>query len=432
MKFDLKLLNELSEQKREAWHKARPFRPSLSLRLIMRLAPRIQVGAFHLILPDGVIHSFRGPYVGPEAICVIHNDRFARQTLIRGSLGFCESYLARDWTSPDMTALFEVIQRNENALNEFIDGRDWWRRLEGFINLFRINTKSGSRRNIAHHYDLGNSFYSQWLDESMTYSAGIYVESSSSEAGLRQAQNEKYARIAKLLDLKPEHHVLEIGCGWGGFAEFAAQKYGCRITGLTLSQEQFTYAVERMARLGLKDRVEIKLCDYRDVRGEYDRVASIEMFEAVGQKYWSKYFSVIHDRLKPGGVAAMQVITIADRYFKGYEKGSDYIQKYIFPGGMLPTFTHLCDLIKSTNLLWSEASRFGEHYAQTLAVWRQRFLARWPHIKTLGFDEKFRRMWEQYLCYCEAGFNAGAIDVYQFSFVKPLRVNAERKIDSEP
>jgi len=334
-------------------------------------------------------------------------------------LGFCEAHLNGDWSSPDMTALFEVALRNEPFIADLINGHGAWRWLEGTLNKLNNNTKRGSKKNIAQHYDLGNDFYAEWLDESMTYSSGLFDSGKASNDALQTAQQNKYARLATMLDLKPNHHVLEIGCGWGGFAEYAAGTLGCKVTGLTISQAQYDFAVQRMAKAGLQDKVDIQLCDYRDSKGQYDRVASIEMFEAVGEKYWDKFFEVVRDRLHPGGMAAMQVITIAEKYFDTYRKGADYIQKYIFPGGLLPTFSHLNQQISRAQMVKREAHHFGDDYARTLAEWRQRFLARWPQIKILGFDERFRRMWEQYLCYCEAGFIADNVDVCQFSFVKP-------------
>ncbi len=386
------------------------------MRLVLGMAKRISLGTCHLIMPDGRLATFVGKTPGLEAICVIHNERVALKLLLRGTVGFCESYLEGDWSSPDVTALFELAQRNEQTLIGMIDGPAWTRRIQGILNWRRRNSKRGSRRNISAHYDLGNSFYKSWLDEGMTYSSGIFPAEDKGNDALLAAQNEKYARLIEMLDLRQDHHLLEIGCGWGGFAEYAAAHAGCRVTGVTISQAQHDYALQRIEKAGLGGKVDIKLCDYRDIEGRFDRIASIEMFEAVGEAYWHKFFDIVRNRLQPGGIAAMQVITIAERHFNAYRKGADYIQKYIFPGGMLPTLTHLREEVEKASLQWREAHAFGEHYARTLAEWRRRFLANWPDIKLQGFDERFRRMWEQYFCYCEAGFRAGSIDVRQFSF----------------
>jgi cyclopropane-fatty-acyl-phospholipid synthase len=416
-------LQECADLARTDWQGKKPYKPSLALNLILQIAKNIPCGTCHMVLPDGRVETLRGSKDpdAMEAICVIRNDRFALKFLVRGILGFCEAYLDNDWDSPDTTALFMLALRNEQALTDIIHGHEWWRVIEGLLNYFQRNTKRGSRRNIARHYDLGNSFYKKWLDESMTYSSGIFDGQATASDKLQLAQENKYSQMAGLLRLQPEHHVLEIGCGWGGFAEYAARKFGCRVTGLTISQEQYNYARERIAKSGLNDKVDIRLCDYRDSDGQYDRIASIEMFEAVGEQYWQKFFETVHDRLKPGGLAAMQVITIAERHFEAYRRGADYIQKYIFPGGLLPTFNHLQACVNKACMEWQRDHHFGLDYARTLQEWRQRFDTAWPQIIPLGFDEKFRRMWEQYLCYCEAGFRAGTVNVHQFSFAKPNR-----------
>jgi cyclopropane-fatty-acyl-phospholipid synthase len=277
------------------------------------------------------------------------------------------------------------------------------------------NTKAGSRKNIHAHYDLGNRFYSAWLDGSMTYSAAIYEPG---DNDLAAAQERKYRALADKIAARPGHHILEIGCGWGGFAEFAAREIGCKVTGLTISKEQFDFATERMARAGLSDKVTIKLLDYRDETGQYDAIASIEMFEAVGESYWPTYFQQLRDRLKPGGRAGLQVITIREDSFPFYKREIDFIRAYIFPGGMLPTPTHMRDLGAKFGLPMVGERIFGQDYARTLADWRDRFRAAWPDLTPLGFDERFRRMWEYYLAYCEAGFRSGNIDVRQMVFSK--------------
>jgi cyclopropane-fatty-acyl-phospholipid synthase len=399
------------------------YRPSLSMRLVLGMARQLRCGTCHIVWPDGTRETLRGNLAGPEAVCKIRNDdRLAKRFLTRGILGFCESYLDGDWSSPDLVALFELAARNEAALGPLVNGKGWWRWLEQLYRTTQRNHRRGAQRNIAKHYDLGNKFYAQWLDPSMTYSAALFDQARPAEnamAGLQQAQQRKYERIAQNLGLEAAHEVLEIGCGWGGFAEYAAGTVGCKVTAITISQAQYEFARTRIAAAGLDDRVTIKLCDYRDVTGAFDRIVSIEMFEAVGESHWPNFFAKLSERLRPGGVAAMQVITILERNFLAYRRGADYIQKYIFPGGMLPTLSLLRQQVAKSGLSWREEFAFGEHYAETLAVWRERFLDRWTEISRMGFDEHFRRLWEQYLCYSEAGFRAGTIDVHQFSFIKP-------------
>jgi cyclopropane-fatty-acyl-phospholipid synthase len=276
------------------------------------------------------------------------------------------------------------------------------------------NTREGAKRNIQAHYDLGNAFYREWLDPTMTYSSALF------ESGmtLEEAQRNKWRRIAEELGLKPGDHILEIGCGWGGFAIFAAREYGAQVTGLTLSQEQYEFARAAVARESLGNLVDIRLQDYRDVQGSFDRIVSIEMFEAIGEKQWRQYFDVCRERLKPGGMAALQIITIADERFDAYRRNPDFIQLYIFPGGMLPSPSVLDASARSAGLGIETMRTFAQSYAETLKEWRARFDDAWPRIAPLGFDERFKRMWDYYLAYCEGGFRAGAIDVAQFKLTR--------------
>ncbi|MEM6901785.1 MAG: cyclopropane-fatty-acyl-phospholipid synthase family protein, partial [Pseudomonadota bacterium] len=305
---------------------------------------------------------------------------------------------------------------NEAAMKETLRGKAWYRILAGLSHIFRPNTRKGAKRNISAHYDLGNAFYEKWLDRSMTYSAALFDEDGANQP-LEQAQWRKYDNLAKQLGLKAGMHVLEVGCGWGGFAEHAARQYGAKVTAITISREQFDYATQRMKREGLEHLVEIRFQDYRDVTEQFDAIASIEMFEAVGEAYWPQFFGQIRERLKPGGRAAMQIITIEDERYDHYRLRADYIQKYIFPGGMLPSPTVLASQIKQAGLRLDEEVKFGRSYAETLNRWQDCFQARWPEIKTMGFDGRFKRMWEQYLAYCQAGFQTGAIDVVQVAVV---------------
>lgn len=392
------------------------YRPSRMMRLLISLAPSIRVGSLTIVLPDGRSHRFDGTDTGPHGVLYVRNDRLARRMLLGGKLGFCESYLDGDWTSPDVPSLFEMALLNEAELDRAMNGKAWVRALNFLLHAAKPNSKSGSKRNIAYHYDLGNSFYSRWLDPSMTYSAAVYADLDKPE-DLYDAQQRKYAAIAARMDLQPGQHVLEIGCGWGGFAEYAARVIGARVTGVTISQAQHDYAVARMERAGLSHLVDIRLQDYRDITEQFDRIASIEMFEAVGERYWPTYFNAVHDRLKPGGKAALQIITIGEDHFEGYRKGADYIQRYIFPGGMLPSPTRLKAEVEGAGLRFDSTHSYGQHYARTLREWQVAFQAAWPELKD-GFDCRFKRMWEQYLWYCEAGFKVGTIDVVHIGISK--------------
>jgi cyclopropane-fatty-acyl-phospholipid synthase len=279
---------------------------------------------------------------------------------------------------------------------------------------FRANTREGSRRNILAHYDLGNAFFETWLDASMTYSAARFDRA----ADLETAQQEKYAALASMLRLQPADTVLEIGCGWGGFAEYAARHHGARVTAITISDEQFNYAASRVAKAGLSNQVEIRRQDYRDVEGRFDAVASIEMIEAVGEEYWPTYFAKLAGVLKAGGRAAIQSITIRDDLFWSYRNRADFIQHHIFPGGMLPSLEQLQAQTSRAGLAWRGAERFAASYAETLAEWARRFHSSWPRIQRQGYDERFRRLWLFYLAYCEAGFRTGRTDVVQFALEK--------------
>lgn len=386
------------------------YRPSRTMRLLLGLAPAIRTGSLTVVLPDGTSHRYDGTATGPHGVLYVRNDRMARRMLFGGKLGFCESYLDGDWTSPDVPSLFEMALRNEAELDRAMNGKAWVRALQFLLHAAKPNTKGGSKRNIAYHYDLGNSFYESWLDPSMTYSAAVYADLDGDE-DLTAAQTRKYARIAERMDLKPGHHVLEIGCGWGGFAEYAAGTVGARVTGITISQAQYEYAKARIQRASLSERVDIQLRDYRDLTGQFDRIASIEMFEAVGERYWPGFFANVRDRLLPGGRASMQIITIGEEHFEAYRKGADYIQRYIFPGGMLPSPTRLQAEIEGAGLRFDGSTGYGLHYARTLDEWQVRFQAAWPDLEAQGFDTRFKRMWEQYLWYCAAGFRVGTIDV---------------------
>ena len=379
--------------------------------LLRLLASNWTFGRLTVLLPGGSIHRLEGPRPGPAAVLDIRDYRFARRVLASGDIGFAEGYMAGEWETPHLAALLETLARNHDHIRRLMVGHPLMKAIHWLSHRMNRNSRSGSRKNIHAHYDLGNAFYAAWLDPSMTYSSARF-----SRAGmaLEAAQHEKYASLARAMDLQSGQSVLEIGCGWGGFAEFAAKEIGARVTGITISREQHDFARRRMFDAGLSERADIQLIDYRDVQGRFDRVASIEMFEAVGMEYWPAYFGKIHDVLAPGGRAGLQIITIDDRYFAGRAKRTDFIQKYIFPGGMLPSEPSLKSVVDGAGLKWGTIERFGQDYAETLRLWDERFQGAWDDIRRVsGFDERFRRLWRFYLAYCEAGFRAARTDVIQ-------------------
>ncbi len=373
------------------------------------------VGRLDIVLPDGRVFRADSGNPGPVArLEVVHPDLFAR--LIReGDLGFCEAYVDGWWHTPDLLAFMEYVHAASDEVFDGFPGMALVRLYENLRFLMQSNGRRQARRNIAHHYDLGNEFYSLWLDRSMTYSSARFDHA---DEPLETAQRRKYASLLDGMQVRPGDHVLEIGCGWGGFAEFAARERGLKVTGLTISKAQHDFAQARITEAGLQEQVEIRMQDYRDTRGQYDGIASIEMFEAVGEKYWPTYFNVVRDRLKPGKNATLQIITVQDRRFEIYRKGVDFIQKYIFPGGMLPSPSVLRAEVVKAGLAVRGSIEFGQSYSQTLRHWHDAFTARWDEVAALGFDERFRRMWEFYLCACAATFSTGNCDVTQITVNK--------------
>ncbi|WP_420337512.1 class I SAM-dependent methyltransferase [Roseibium sp.] len=384
-------------------------------RMAANLAIKIRYGTLDITFPDGRMFQINGTEPGPDGVLKIHNWKFFTMAVKGGDVGVGEAFMAGYWSSPDVTTFLEIFALNQASTLEALRGRPLTRLLLSLRHWLNANTKSGSKRNISAHYDLGNAFYQEWLDPSMTYSSAIFSNETNS---LEQAQAEKYASLVRQTGIEPGHSVLEIGCGWGGFAEHVAKTVGANVRGLTISREQYDYARERIFKAGLNEKVEIVFQDYRDEKGVYDRIASIEMFEAVGEKYWPTYFEKVSDCLKPGGKAGLQIITIQDQMFEDYRSGTDFIQRYIFPGGMLPPPGKLSEIGKSLGLDLKDQKIFGQDYARTLLEWRQRFRTAWPQIRPMGFDERFKRLWEFYLHYCEAGFRAGNIDVRQLVYEK--------------
>lgn len=383
---------------------------------VFETSTKINNGRIDFVLPDGRRFRADSGNPGPVAELVIHNpDSFAR--LVReGDLGFCDAYLDGWWSTPDLQALMDFVHMDNEEIYDGFPGMALVRIYERMRHWMRGNSKEQAKKNISYHYDLGNEFYKLWLDDTMTYSSALF---STGQESLEAGQIAKYANMIDQMGAKPGDHVLEIGCGWGGFAEYAARERGLKVTGLTISQEQFAFANARIEAAGLSDMVEFKLQDYRDERGSYDGIASIEMFEAVGEKYWPVYFQTVRDRLRPGARATLQIITVEDRRFETYRKGIDFIQKYIFPGGMLPSPSALKAEIERAGLQFTRSVEFGESYSQTLRRWHDTFNAKWDEISRMGFDDRFRRMWNFYLTSCAGAFHGGNCDVTQITIARP-------------
>lgn len=394
----------------------RAIRAPASAKAVLLGLRRVRGGAIRLTTPEGATHLF-GDGQGPTLGLKINDWRFARRVVLNGDIGFAEGFMAKEWESDDLPALLTLLADNIEHFQRLFGGSALGKAVNWIRHISRPNTRSGSRKNILAHYDLGNRFYEAWLDRTMTYSSAKY--DAAEVPNLETAQLAKYRAMAEQLELTSTDHVLEIGCGWGGFAEFAAREYGARVTGITISDEQLAYARERMERAGLSHLVEIRRQDYRDVEGQFDKVASIEMFEAVGEKYWPAYFAKINEVLKPGGRASLQIITIENRLFDTYRRRADFIQRYVFPGGMLASLERLKEETAKAGLGWRTVEAFGQSYAETLAEWARRFTAKWQDIRALGFDERFKQLWLFYLGYCEAGFRTGRTDVVQLALAKP-------------
>ena len=385
-------------------------------RAAFRLLERLQVGTLDVQLFDGTQHQFgSGRSDEPRAALRLLDWRVCGATLARGDTGFAESFIAGHWTSPDLAALLRLFIANRDAMEAMFYGRWWgglWQRLRHA--LLNRNSRRGSRRNIHAHYDIGNPFYRLWLDETMNYSSAWFDGDPSRPLPL--AQHAKVRRALGACGVQPGQRLLEIGCGWGALAECAGSEFGARVVGVTLSDEQLQYARERLQRRGLAERCELRLQDYRDINdGPFDAIASIEMFEAVGREYWGGYFAMLKRQLAAHGRACIQTITIRDDLFERYARSTDFIQQYIFPGGMLPSVERFRAEAERAGLAVVDELRFGSDYAETLRRWRTRFLAQDAAVRRLGFDTRFMRTWEFYLAYCEAAFDGGNTDVVQFT-----------------
>jgi len=382
-------------------------------RRVFRLLSLLQHGSLDVQLPDGSQLHF-GRHEGPRAALRIKSWEVCAAALRAGDIGFAESYVAGDWSTPDLCALLELLVRNREALERVVYGR-WWGALAYRIrHWLNRNSREGSRKNIHAHYDLGNNFYKLWLDPSMNYSSAWF--DGDRRQPLAQAQQAKMRRALRECGLQPGQRVLEIGCGWGAVAETATRDFGAQLTGVTLSSEQLAWAQQRLQSAGLAERAELRFQDYRDIAdAPFDAIVSIEMFEAVGRQYWDGYFQTLRDKLKPGGRACIQSITIRDDLFERYTRSSDFIQQYIFPGGMLPSPSQFRAHAARAGLRVVNELAFGLDYAETLKRWREAFLAQEATVREQGFDTRFMRLWEFYLAYCEAAFAAGNTDVMQFT-----------------
>ncbi|MEA3063715.1 MAG: cyclopropane-fatty-acyl-phospholipid synthase [Sphingomonadales bacterium] len=388
-------------------------------RILDRIDRGLEQGAIEAILPDGSHRILGGRAAGPRPIVHLRSWRALARLITSGSVGWYKAWALGEWGSPDPVPLFDLFMRNAETLGDTGRAKGLFRFVNRLAHRFRGNDKAGARENISHHYDLGNDFYRAWLDPGMTYSSAVFAEPASADEPLETAQARKLALLLDRLGLKPGDHLLDIGCGWGSLAEAAARDHGVRVTGLTLSEAQKAYAERRLDAAGIAGRCAIELTDYRDARGRYDAVASVEMAEAVGQEYWPVYLESIARLLKPGGRAALQFISIREPLFDDYAANADFIQTYIFPGGMLVSEQRFRALAEAAGLEWRDRRGFGLHYAETLKRWRCRYdravaEGRLP----AGFDEPFHRLWRYYLMYCEGGFRGGGIDVAQVTLVK--------------
>ena len=372
-------------------------------------------GRIDIILPDGRHFRAEGAEPGYVAEVHVHNPDIFARTVREGDLGFCEAYMDGWWSTPDLMAFMDLMHDDMEHIYDGFPGQFLVRFYEQMRFWLQNNSRKQARKNISYHYDLGNEFYGLWLDDTMTYSSAKFV---TGQESMETGQIEKYKSMVDQMGVVPGDHVLEIGCGWGGFAEYAAKERGLRVTGLTISREQHDYAVKRMADAGMSDMVTIKMQDYRDEKGVYDGIASIEMFEAVGEKYWPVYFETLRERLKPGKNATLQIITVEHRRWQVYKRGVDFIQKYIFPGGMLPSPVVLREQIEKAGLQVAGSIEFGESYSQTLRRWHDTFNAKWDEVAALGFDDRFRRMWNFYLTSCAGTFHSGNCDVTQITVTR--------------
>ena len=372
-------------------------------------------GSIEVFYRNELVFSHNGELEGPRAMVTLVNKKCLDDFFLKGDLGWAESYIEKNWESSNLSYFLEWGAKNFHEFSKYIRGK-WfiilYLRIKHYLNK---NSRSGSKKNISFHYDLGNSFYEKWLDKSMTYSSAMFEKQTDD---LFKAQINKYSNLAKITNIRNKDKVLEIGCGWGGFSSYLAKNFSADVTAITISKKQYEKVKEKVFKDKLADKVKVQLIDYREIKGQYDKIVSIEMFEAVGERYWSKYFEILKNNLKNNGSIGLQTITIEDKFFKKYRKFPDFIQTYIFPGGMLPSVEEMTKILKSNGLFIKEQKMFGNDYARTLKLWSRSFEGSWEKIKKEGFNETFRRMWRYYLGYCEGGFKSGNINVGQFLIKK--------------
>ena len=384
---------------------------SFADKIVFKILKDIDSGYLEITSFNGEIMKFGNPEDALKANIKIKKPNFTLNLIKGGSIGFAESYMRDEFETNNLSNLIEITARNIKIVYKFSGLLDL-PLINFFKKIFIKNTKTRSKANIAKHYDLGNEFFSLWLDKTLTYSSAIFEEKNQN---LSEAQNNKYQKLINLIKPKNGDKVLEIGCGWGGFAEYLGKKYDIRLDCITISKKQYEYAKERIHKCGLNEKVNIQIKDYRDLKDKYNSIASIEMIEAVGQNYLQSYFKTIKENLANSGTAAIQAITIDDNLFDRYKNKQDFIQKYIFPGGFLPSKNSLNKHVSENGLTIKSYDSYSDHYSSTLALWRNEFNKKWDLIKSQGFDSTFKRMWEFYLSYCEAGFKSKNIDLIQFS-----------------
>jgi len=385
------------------------------LDLFLDVLAQSKYGSICVYKDNKSIFSFKGKFPGPDTNIKILKDKCISDFFLRGDLGWAESYIDGNWETSNLTDFLEWGARNFHEFSKYVRGK-WFTIL--YLRLkhhLKKNSRTGSKKNISFHYDLGNSFYEKWLDESMTYSSAMFKDPGDN---LHKGQINKYENLASITGVKECDKILEIGCGWGGFSSFLAKRYSANVTAITISKKQYEKAKQKIYEDKLTEKVDIKLLDYRNINGKYDKIVSIEMFEAVGEKYWSKYFDVLKKNLKSDGSIGLQTITIEDKFFQKYKKFPDFIQTYIFPGGMLPSVEEMNKVIISRGLHIKNKKMFGNDYAKTIRIWSESFENSWGCIKSLGFSESFKRLWNYYLGYCEGGFKSGNINVGQFLIKK--------------
>ena len=385
------------------------------LDLFLDVLAQSKYGSICVYKDNKSIFSFKGELPGPDTNIKILKDKCISDFFLRGDLGWAESYIDGNWETSNLTDFLEWGARNFHEFSKYVRGK-WFTIL--YLRLkhhLKKNSRTGSKKNISFHYDLGNSFYEKWLDESMTYSSAMFKDPGDN---LHKGQINKYENLANITGVEECDKILEVGCGWGGFSSFLAKRYSANVTAITISKKQYEKAKQKIYDDKLTDKVDVKLLDYRNINGKYDKIVSIEMFEAVGEKYWSKYFDVLKKNLKSDGSIGLQTITIEDKFFHKYKKFPDFIQTYIFPGGMLPSVEEMNKVIISRGLHIKNKKMFGNDYAKTIRIWSESFENSWGCIKSLGFSESFKRLWNYYLGYCEGGFKSGNINVGQFLIKK--------------